>query len=264
MFYTLFRKLFIAIFFVAMLSNSIWAIPGDIDNDGVPDSKDPYVSDSTKVVDILSISSTLNSISSGSKSALKMWLVGTANAVSMNASNKVSMWYDWSGNKNHAGLYGLSYKKWNNGGQNYAGTPDEIGIESYICNKFSTSSQTYSAEFTGYFYTQNYSGNFTFYTNSDDESFLWITKEGSEIMVVNNGGNHGNQESSGIISLNANTYYPIRIRTSNTGSAGNLNVYFENIEKGLSRTYNGSGFYFPSDQSSQNSSLPTYNATGFN
>ena len=95
------QKLFLGIVLSGIFVMPILAAPGDSDDDGVPDAKDKYPIDATKVVDISSISSTLNTISITAKLSLKMWVLASSNAVSMNANNKVSVWYDFSGNRNH-------------------------------------------------------------------------------------------------------------------------------------------------------------------
>lgn len=73
---------------------------------------------------------------------------------------------------------------------------------------------TYSVEWFGYFYA-TVTGTYTFYTVSDDASYVWL---GSTALsgyttancLVNNGGMHGATEASGTISLTAGTFYPIR------------------------------------------------------
>jgi len=118
----------------------------------------------------------------------------------------------------------------------------ESGKNVEILNMFTGSGELYNVEFNGWFFTRKYSGNFTFYTNSDDESFLWI----GNTLVVNNQGIHPSQERSGVINLKADTYYPIKIRFGNNRGPGVLSVYFshENIPK----TSNGRGFFYNTDQ----------------
>jgi len=67
---------------------------------------------------------------------------------------------------------------------------------------------------------------------------LWI----DDTLVVDNGGIHGATERSGKISLEANKYYPIKIRFGNNGGPGALSVHFSH--NNISKTTNGSGFYY--------------------
>lgn len=94
-------------------------------------------------------------------------------------------------------------------------------------------------------------GTYTFYTNSDDGSYLWIgntalsgyTKENA---LVNNGGRHTSTERSGSTSLVAGTYYPIRILYGNqnlsTINPTQLTVSFSG--PGVTKRTNGNGYFF--------------------
>jgi len=84
----------------------------------------------------------------------------------------------------------------------------------------------YSWMFTGYF-TPPTTGTYTFYTLSDDGSYVWVGPEAltgftTANAVVKNGGVHGAQEISGTISLNAGQTYSIRIIFGDQGSFGLL------------------------------------------
>ncbi len=59
----------------------------------------------------------------------------------------------------------------------------------------------YGAEFTGSISIDT-SGSWTFYTNSDDGSMLWIDDD----LIVDNDGLHGMRERSGTVSLDAGTH----------------------------------------------------------
>ena len=63
---------------------------------------------------------------------------------------------------------------------------------------------------------------FTFYTNSDDGSKLWVNSE----FVVDNDGDHGVIEKNGSISLKPGTY-PIEVIWFNGGGSGWLNVDYK-------------------------------------
>jgi len=104
----------------------------------------------------------------------------------------------------------------------------------------------YSVEWTGYFLS-DYTGTWTFYTNSDDASFLWIGANATSGFTtanatVNNAGLHGMVEKSGTVSLVAGQYYPIRIQFGENGGGDNMIVSFE--RPGLAKRTDGAGFFF--------------------
>ena len=104
----------------------------------------------------------------------------------------------------------------------------------------------YSVEWFGYF-LPNETGVWTFWTVSDDASYLWIGDSAkirytTANATVNNGGLHGNQERSGTATLTSGTYYPIRIQFGENGGGDNMTVSFKSPSG--TRTYNGSGFWF--------------------
>ncbi len=104
----------------------------------------------------------------------------------------------------------------------------------------------YSVQWLGYFLS-NYTGTWTFYTNSDDASYLWIgpnatTGFTAANATVNNGGLHGMVEKSGTVSLVAGQYYPIRIQFGENGGGDNMIVSFSTPE--LAKTTNGLGFFY--------------------
>jgi hypothetical protein len=106
----------------------------------------------------------------------------------------------------------------------------------------------YTVLWLGYFFTGNNSGTFTFYTNSDDMSYLWIGPAAlsgytAANSVVNNAGLHGMATRSGTISLSANTYYPIRILFAENGGGDDIWVWF-NLPGSSTNIYNGTGYYF--------------------
>ena len=108
------------------------------------------------------------------------------------------------------------------------------------------SGSNYSVQWTGYFLS-NYTGTWTFYTNSDDASYLWIGPTATTGFTttnanVNNSGTHPLQERSGTVSLVAGRYYPIRIQFGESGGGDNIIVSFSN--PGLAKTTNGLGFFY--------------------
>ena len=71
-------------------------------------------------------------------------------------------------------------------------------------------------------------GVYTFYTDSDDGSQLFIGDD----LVVDNDGLHSMKEVSGSVALSAG-YHPIRVTYFEKNGGNKLNVYFEsmNIQK---------------------------------
>ena len=127
-----------------------------------------------------------------------------------------------------------------------------------------------SYEWTGLFYSKNGSGNYTFYTNSDDASYVWVGNIAASGFttgnaLVNNGRDHGPIEKSGIINLTGFSYYPIRVQFGNVYGGGLMNFKF--ASPGGSLTSNGSGFYFNNEIDIDNPNNIFYNynipATGF-
>lgn len=117
------------------------------------------------------------------------------------------------------------------------------GVDSEILSEWNNASDdSFNVEYTGYFFTKNYSGVFTFYTHSDDDSMVYIWKDGVKTVVVNNGGIHPPTTRKGSIRLEANTYYPMHIEYSENYGVNILSVFFEH--RNISKTSNGKGHYF--------------------
>jgi hypothetical protein len=113
-------------------------------------------------------------------------------------------------------------------------------------NNFTSNADLYSWMWIGYF-KPNTTGTYTFFTTSDDASYLWIgptavTGFTTANATVNNGGLHGTQERSGTITLQASIFYPIRIMFGENFGGDIMIVAF--TPPGASKTTNGLGFYF--------------------
>lgn len=117
-------------------------------------------------------------------------------------------------------------------------------------NSFSSSpdfaqEEYYSWQWLGYFKPSS-SEDYTFYTSSDDGSYLWIGESANNPTLgnalVNNGGPHGNQEVGAVINLVANTYYPIRIQFGEIGGGDIITVSFSTDT--IAKTTDGNGYYF--------------------
>jgi hypothetical protein len=95
----------------------------------------------------------------------------------------------------------------------------------------------------GFFYTgNNPTGDWTFWTDSDDGSYLWVDSQ----LVVSNGSAHAMVEKSGVITLNTNQYYPIKILFGEIGGGFDMRVSFQGPNVG--RRTDGNGFYFSKSQ----------------
>lgn len=113
-------------------------------------------------------------------------------------------------------------------------------------NNFTSSADNYTWQWLGYFLAPT-TGNYTFFTSSDDASHLWIGDNALSSVatvnaLVNNGGLHGPQERSGTINLIAGQYYPMRIMFGEFGGGDIMTVSFSG--PGIPRTANGSGYFF--------------------
>jgi hypothetical protein len=120
-----------------------------------------------------------------------------------------------------------------------------VGTNGYVPSNGSM--ENYSVQWLGYI-LPDISGTWTFYTTSDDGSFLWIGSTATSgyttsNVLVQNGGLHAEQERSATITLNAGQFYPIRIQFSEKTGGDNMIVSF--IKPGTStKITNGAGFYF--------------------
>jgi hypothetical protein len=108
---------------------------------------------------------------------------------------------------------------------------------------------TTSYQWIGYFVPTT-TESYTFYTTSDDASFLWIgpnavTGFTTANALVNNAGEHAAQEQSGSIALTAGQYYPIRIQAGNNGGPGEFSTAFSTLTITKTSTFTGYLFYEP-------------------
>lgn len=131
----------------------------------------------------------------------------------------------------------------------------------------------YSVQWMGYF-KPDISGTWTFWTSSDDASYLWIGDTAAygyttANSTVNNGGLHAETERSGTATLIAGVYYPIRMQFGEAGGGDRMIVSFQGPAGSTASTKrtDGTGFYFPlMDYSlqvdySNNVYIGTYNGT---
>lgn len=104
----------------------------------------------------------------------------------------------------------------------------------------------YSVEWYGFFYAPT-TGQYTFYTESNDASYVWIGSTAQSNYttanaLVNNGGIHEIQERSGTISLTGDTLYPIRIQFGENSSTDGFALSFSGPS--ITRTYDFSTYVF--------------------
>ena len=151
-----------------------------------------------------------------------------------------------------SGLLGIRYVGYHDDDPAWFATATPHGDTNTLTsiNNFSSSpnfssEDYYSWQWLGYFKPST-TEDYTFYTSSDDGSYLWVGEDANNPTtgnaLVNNGGPHGSQEVSGTISLTANTYYPIRIQFGEIGGGDIMTVSFSSDT--ISKTTNGSGYYF--------------------
>jgi hypothetical protein len=105
---------------------------------------------------------------------------------------------------------------------------------------------TTSVEWTGSFYAVS-SGTYTFYTNSDDASFMWVGSNAESgyttaNSLVNNSGLHAMQERSGTIVLEAGRSYPIRIQYGQNAGGADFAASFAG--PGIAKTSIGTGYFY--------------------
>lgn len=139
-----------------------------------------------------------------------------------------------------AALQGLSYKyyegNWNNLPDFTAETPLAIGITPNVSLTPKLRGDQFGFLWEGFIKIPA-NGNYTFETNSDDGSKLYIgTYSPTATALVNNDGLHGGQYRSGTITLTAGVY-PIAITFFEQGGGESMNIYWRaNVSGMTSRT----------------------------
>ena len=108
----------------------------------------------------------------------------------------------------------------------------------------------FSVQWLGYFKPTT-TETYTFFTNSDDASYMWIGANAlsgftTANATVSNGGLHGNVERSGTSALTAGVYYPVRMQFGEN-SGGDV-FGFNYSTPTITKTTNVTGlvFYNPS------------------
>ena len=96
--------------------------------------------------------------------------------------------------------------------------PTSTGVADIISNQNKKRTDKFAFEFTGYIKIDK-DGIYTFFTDSDDGSMLYIDDE----EIVNNDGNHGNVEKSGKAALKKG-YHKIKVLYFDSGGGNSLKV----------------------------------------
>lgn len=147
------------------------------------------------------------------------------------------------------GLYGKRYVGYFDDDVNWFDTATFHGdvTNLTVFDQFSSFDEYYSWQWLGYFKPSS-TENYTFYTSSDDASYVWI---GANALAgfttananVNNGGLHGPSEvASSPISLTAGVYYPIRIQFGENEEGDEISFSFSTPT--ISKTSQGLGYYY--------------------
>jgi hypothetical protein len=177
-----------------------------------------------------------------SASAAKTWL------------NSAGYWTSWDLSYT-AGVFKRTYSGYFNDNVSFfaTATPASVGGNpaasvqtTEITEPATADGENFSCQWLGYFKpttTQTY----TFYTSSDDASYVWIGNNSisgftTTNSTVNNGGLHGTQERSGSIALTAGTYYPLRIQFGEL-SGGDV-MTFSYSTPTITQTTNVTGLIF--------------------
>jgi len=105
---------------------------------------------------------------------------------------------------------------------------------------------TTSYQFLGYFRAP-VTGTYTFYSNSDDASYVWLGGTASSGFttgnaLINNGGTHAPTEVSATIALVEGRLYAFRVQCGNNAVGGVIEVSF--AVTGISKTSNFTGYVF--------------------
>jgi hypothetical protein len=150
---------------------------------------------------------------------------GAGNFTLVNNSNSGNIIMSLSTPPYIAGLYKTTYTGYFADNVNFFATATSASIGGNPANSVQTTvisepatddGSNFSVQWLGYFKPTT-TETYTFFTNSDDASYMWIGANAlsgftTGNAAVNNGGLHGNQERSGSVALTAETYYPIRIQ----------------------------------------------------
>jgi hypothetical protein len=189
---------------------------------------------------------------------IKRDLGGLPNLASASAAltwlNDNGYWTSWV-QPYIAGLYKTTYSGYFADNVSFfaTATPQAFGANPATSIQTTTISEpatddgsSFSCQWLGYFKPTT-SETYTFFTSSDDASYMWIganaqTGFTTANATVNNGGLHGTTEKSGSITLTAGVYYPIRIQFGEL-SGGDV-LTFNYSTPTITKTTNVTGLVF--------------------
>jgi len=155
----------------------------------------------------------------------------------------------------HPGLFKTTYTGYFNDNVNFfatatpaaAGSNPMFSIQTTAISEPATNdAETFSVQWLGYFLPST-SETYTFFTSSDDASYVWIGNNAvtgftTANATVDNGGVHAVQERSGIAALTAGVYYPIRIQFGENTGGDALTFNFSTAT--ISKTTNVTGLVY--------------------
>ena len=131
--------------------------------------------------------------------------------------------YEWKNENNISNPKpGIAYKYFEPTGKidinSVRGTPVVSGIADFISNKNKKRTDKFAFDFNGYIKIDK-DGIYSFFTDSDDGSILYIDDE----EVVNNDGDHGNVEKNGKAALKKG-FHKIKVLYFDSGGGNSLKV----------------------------------------
>ena len=181
---------------------------------------------------------------------------GTAQASASAASDWLASNNYWTNRNPYlAGLYKTTYAGYFSDNVSFFATAVPTTYGTNPATSVQTTSITeagsgdgdyFSCQWLGYFKPTT-TETYTFYTNSDDASYVWVGSNAqtgftTANTTVNNGGAHGPVETSGSIALTAGVYYPIRIQFGEAG-VGDV-MTFNYSTPTITKTTNVTGLVF--------------------
>jgi hypothetical protein len=175
-------------------------------------------------------------------------LVNRTNSGKVNMSLNISIQYD-------AGLFKTTYSGYFTDNVSFFATATSASVggnpatsvqTTIISEPATDDGSNFSVQWLGYFKPTT-TETYTFFTNSDDASYMWIGANAlsgftTANATVNNGGAHGDQERSGTSSLTAGIYYPVRIQFGE--ASGGDNFGFNYSTPTIIKTTNVTGLVF--------------------
>jgi GLEYA domain len=148
-----------------------------------------------------------------------------------------------------AGLYRRTYTGYFNDDPSWFATATQTAAVADSTLAIAATPETTSVQWLGYFVPAT-TETYTFYTSSDDASYLWIGANAvagftTGNALIDNGGLHGSVEVSGTIALTAGLRYAIRIQTGNNGGPGAHATSFSTPTIAQTSTFTNRIFYNP-------------------